>query len=492
MVTRRELLQRGLAAGGIIGVAGGPAGAALRRGQATASGRASVRENSTLRLAQILSRVRYEDLPPRAIEYAKIIIASTLASAAFGCELGSSRALRDLIKEAGGRPEATIWFDGFKAPVASVARMNAMLSDASASDDSDIRNTVHAGTTLASAGMAFSERTGASGKDLLLAMVIGYEACGRINQVIRSNGGGVPGIHASQLVAFGGAVLGAKLLGLTDQQMAEAIGIAAITMGGIAVGTDSWAREYMGANASFTGANAALAASKGFAVNEDMLATRGGYFATYGGPKADTSALTRDTSEWDILEFLAIKLVPGAHANHATAEAAVNAARQANVAIDQIARIYIARPQRNFSVDATPPKDAIEAIHSLEYFVASAVIDKDYSWIHVSDAKIHRPEVARVMALIEADPAPPAHRYPFDYGGTATIVARSGARFTSTVDAPRASAPRGIEWSDIEAKYQALMPGSRLPASRINESFQVIRAYEKVRNASELLRLLKV
>jgi 2-methylcitrate dehydratase PrpD len=43
----------------------------------------------------------------------------------------------------------------------------------------------------------------------------------------------------------------------------------------------------------------------------------------------------------------------------------------------------------------------------------------------------------------------------------------SGARYTSTVDAPRGSGPRGIEWSDVEAKYRALMPGSGLDAKQM-------------------------
>ena len=71
-------------------------------------------------------------------------------------------------------------------------------------------------------------------------MVIGYEAAGRIGDARR---GGRGGVHASQIVAFGGAVAAAKLLKLTDEQMAHALGITAITMGGISTGTDSWARD---------------------------------------------------------------------------------------------------------------------------------------------------------------------------------------------------------------------------------------------------------
>ena len=71
-----------------------------------------------------------------------------------------------------------------------------------------------------------------------------------------------------------------------------------------------------------------------------------------------------------------------------------------------------------------------------------------------------------------------------------TIVTRSGARFASTVDAPRGPAPRGIAWSDVDAKYRALMPDSKLPAQRIEQSLRVIHGFEKVKNVSELIGLL--
>jgi hypothetical protein len=41
-----------------------------------------------------------------------------------------------------------------------------MMSDAAASDDSDLRNTVHAGTPLTAVSLAVAEKTGASGIDL--------------------------------------------------------------------------------------------------------------------------------------------------------------------------------------------------------------------------------------------------------------------------------------------------------------------------------------
>src|SRR5262249_57350259 len=119
--------------------------------------------------------------------------------------------------------------------------VTAMFSDAAASDDSDLRNVAHTGTTLVATGLAIGERTGASGEDLLSAIVTGHEAAGRIGEAL---GNDRQGFHASVIVAFGGVVAAARLMKLTDEQMAQAIGITATTMGGLAIGTNSWAREY--------------------------------------------------------------------------------------------------------------------------------------------------------------------------------------------------------------------------------------------------------
>ncbi len=469
-MTRRDLLRIAFAAGGAFAFA--PAGS----------------PSLALKLAQFLNRTRYGDLPPNAIEHAKMIISSTLASAASGSRIDSARIVRELAKERGGKPEATVWFDGAKLPVDAVARVNAMLSDAAASDDSDLRNVAHTGTTLVSTGLAVGEHIGATGEDLLCAIVTGYEAAGRIGEAL---GGDRQGFHASVIVAFGGVVAAARLLKLTDEQMAHAIGIAATTMGGLAIGTNSWAREYQAGNAALCAVNAALAAGRGYTVNEDMLEAPRGFLAVFSGGKVDAEKLTRDFGkEWDIDTHMAIKLVPGAHAFHPAVEAAVNAARQSGVSSGEVAKILVSGPQIRAIGRGRPPKDLIEAIHSLHYFIASAVADKDFSWVHATAEKIHNPEAARLIGLIESDPSPPAFHYDWSWGGSVTIVTKSGARYTSTVDAPRGSGPRGIEWSDVDGKYRALLPDSKLPAKRIEEIQNMIHGFDRLKKVSELTRLL--
>src|SRR5215469_9025123 len=482
-LNRRSLLCRALT-GGMIGAA-----ASVSRRVAFAQQGAPA--PLALALARLLNRTEYARLPPKAIEHAKMILASTLASAASGFRIGSARIVRDLAKEQGGRADATLWFDGTKLPVAQAARVNAMASDAAASDDSDLRNIAHTGTCLTAVGLAIAERTGLSGADVLAAIVAGYEAAGRIGGALSERRNG---FHASVIVAFGGAVAAAKLLKLTDEQIAQAISITATTVGGLTIGTNSWAREYHAGNAALCAVNAAQAAGRGYTVNDDMVEAHGGFFEAFGGDKASMQGLTREPGQdWDIVKYLAIKLVPGAHALQATAEAAVNAARQANAPPEEIARILVSGPgSRNQTVSgsARPPRDMVEAIHSAAYFVASAVADRDFSWVHATDEKIHRPVISRLIGMVEADPAPPPVHYDWSWGGTVTIVTKSGARFTSTVDAPKGSGPRGIELSDIDAKYRALLPASGLPAKRTEEILKEIHDFDQVKRVAEFARLL--
>jgi len=497
--SRRMLLKAGIAAGGMTRMA-------FPQGGNTGGKTGGKTTTSALALARILNSISYASLPPTPVKYAKMILASTLSSAAAGANLGSVRIIRELAKEQGGKGEATVWFDGAKLPVASTGRVNAMLSDASASDDSDLRNVAHIGTCLTAMGLAVGERMNASGQETLSAMVAGYEAAGRITEALAAStpsaGGGAGaisgsvgrGFHASAIVAFGGAVAASKLLRLMDEQMAQAIGITATAVGGLSIGTNSWAREYHAGNAALTSINAALAASRGYTVNPDMLEAAGGFLAVFTGGTPDAHSLASQLklgpdADYQIARYLAVKLVPGAHALHPAVEAAVNAARESQARPEDVVQILVAGPQSGL-VAAAPPKDFIQAIHSLSYYIASAVADKDFSWVHADPAMIERPVIGRLIGLVAQDPAPSPVRYQWPWGATVTIVTRSGARFTSTVDAPKGSAPRGIEWSDIEAKYRALMPQSKLPADRISEILRTIRNFEQVKSVSELTGLL--
>jgi 2-methylcitrate dehydratase PrpD len=442
-------------------------------------------------LGAFLTRVPYADLPPQALEHAAMLISSTVASAAGGSEIASSSIIRDLARDRAGRPEASIWFDsGPKIPAADAAQVNAVMSDAAASDDSDLRNIVHAGTTLVSASLAVGERTGAGGKDILAAIVLGYEAAGRIGEAI-TPAFQARGFHGCLVAIFGGAVAAARLLQLDEAQTAQAIALSATSMGGLRAAADtSVAREYHAGLAAMLGIQAALAAQRGYQAEERILETPGGFFAVYGG--TDGSSVTRGLGDdWDIVTDMAIKLVPGGHPSHALAEAAANAARAGKVAPDDVEIITLSRPGVTALTGPIHPADLIDMAHSPAYFLAAGVADHEFSWRHATEAKITDPVIHRLIDKVQVGAPPTQQVEQYRQGATVTIRTRDGRTFSNTVFAPRGAGARGIDWADVDAKYRALVPAARLSGQLIEASLQVIHEFGQVKRASELTDLLR-
>src|SRR6185437_3083603 len=68
-------------------------------------------------LAEFFARLDYADLPAQATDHAAMLIASTFANAACGRDIASSVVIRDMARERGGNPQASLWFDaGPKLP----------------------------------------------------------------------------------------------------------------------------------------------------------------------------------------------------------------------------------------------------------------------------------------------------------------------------------------------------------------------------------------
>jgi 2-methylcitrate dehydratase PrpD len=376
-------------------------------------------------------------------------------------------------------------------PVAAAARVNAMMSDAAASDDSDLRNIVHSGTTACATTLALAEKTGASGRDVLAAIILAYEVSGRMNGAMI---GGLQkkGFHGCIVAGFAGAVAAGRLLKLSQPHMAQAIALMATSMGGLhAAANTSVAREYHAGLAAMLGMNAAQAAGMGFEAEENILEMERGFFEVYGN-KPDVAAVTRDFGKrWSILDDMGIKLVPGGHPSHSTAEAAANAARAGNVAPEQVETITISRPGFNTLTGPQFPTDLIGVAHSPAYFAAAGVADRDFTWAHAFEDKINNPVIRGLLGKVRAGAAPTENLERYKAGATVTIRTRDGRDHTSTVYAPRGAAILGIAWADVEGKYRVLAPYAKFTGDNLEKSMKVIRNFRDVKNVAELVDLLR-
>ena len=449
-------------------------------------------------LAEFFTKTTATDLPAQALDHAAMLIASTVASAAMGSGIESARIVKDMACSLGGSPRASVWFDASsngpaKLPVVYAAQVNAVMSDAAASDDSDLRTIVHCGTPLVATALAAAEHHGGSGEDVLTAIVTGYELAGRMIDAMP--GFRERGFHGSNAAIFAATGAAARLLRLDAEQMTQAIALAATSTGGLAKAADtSVAREYHAGMATMSGIQAVRAAQRGYTAEERILEMRLGFFEAFGGVDgaAGGAAATRDLgASWDIVTDMAVKLVPGGHPYHALAEAAANAAREGQIAPAEVESITVSRPGMTALTGPLHPADLIDMAHSPAYFLAAGVADRDFSWGHATPAKIADPVIHALIDKVRVGPPPTADAQRYRQGASVTIRTHAGRSFTSTVFAPRGSGMLGIAWADIDAKFRALAPLAGLRDDRIAAILAFIHDCRRAPGLASLIDLLR-
>lgn len=444
-------------------------------------------------LARFAVQTHIVDLPPLALERAEMCISSTIASVAAGIDIDSATIIRELAVEDGGAPQATVWFKNCKLPVTATAKVNALASDAAASDDSDMRSIAHIGTIISTTSIAMAEHIGASGMQVLESMAVGYEVAGRIDESL-TPGRMKNGFHGSFSTVFGGAVAVGKLLQLSEEQMTQAIAIAATSIGGMAIAADtSCAREYHAGMAASSGIQAALAAKRGFKSETSVLEAPRGFLSALGATAIED--ITKDFgASWDICTDMAIKLMPGAHPFHAVAEAAATAAIQGNVNPDDIQEIMISAAQMKDWMAPHHPTDLITAAHSVVYFVAAAIVDRGFTWKHITKEKMLDPVIALLQdkVVFDPNPTPLPDRFTHRHGGTVIITLKNGQKISNTCRASRGSGPTGVTWSEVDQKFNHLMPLSGLNAQKIELIRERVHHFRTLLSMAPLTELLAI
>ena len=232
----------------------------------------------TQEMANQIVKANYEDIPPAAIERVKRGILDDIGIGFLGYHMDTRAApFIEYAKEfGGGLPEATIIGDGTKVSCIFAAGVNAQMS--SGTDFNETGPGGHALSNIVQTGIAVGERVGASGREVITAIALGYEMNGRfsrsafpmglINGQLPKRDTSFPG-H-SRHFATTAAITASKLLGLDETQTNHAVGMAwyygPVPSAGFMV-----ERGVFNLGACDWGIQAALLAQKGFAGPEGFI-----------------------------------------------------------------------------------------------------------------------------------------------------------------------------------------------------------------------------
>jgi 2-methylcitrate dehydratase PrpD len=458
-------------------------------------------------LARFVTTASTGGVPARHFELAKMVVASTLASAARGYRIGCVQAFRALALESGGAPDATLWFNGTKVPAAVAAGVNNASSDAPGMDDTCLLLIGHFGGPSTAAALATWEQLARSGvsvpaAQVLTAIVLGYEIGSRLDLAL-TPGRMDRGFHSRVTTVQSAVVAAGLVLGLTEEQMTHAMTLATSDAGGMAIGADhaSDHRPYHAHQSAFEGTRLARLAQLGVTGRPDVMEAARGYFSAFGGQ--DISDVTNDLgARWNFIDYMAIKLIPGAHPFHVFAEAATAAVLESGADLDDVARVIISGEQLTGVqmkewIDIRHPRNLSDAAHSIVYFVAAAVADAKsggFTWEHMDAAKMADSRIARLQGLVEVDPNPlPLTNPRFVHldGGRVSIVTKSGRVFTKHVQVPSGSA-RHVQWPAVREKFRRLVGNAGMPEDHSETILRRVETFEGLASPFELTQLLRL
>ena len=211
----------------------------------------------TKELMEFVLSLRYEDLPPEAVELAKRHFLDCVGSALAEAAHPRSGILRRYFDAIGAQGDCRILGYGRRVSVENAAFANGILAHTICFDDS---GPSHPSVTVVPGLLALGEKYGFSGKEILAAQVMGYEVFQRLNAVteeaweMRKRGWHPTGFFG----AVAGAAQTSKLLGLDVETAQRALGIAATLGGGLSQNIGNMGMGLHAGNASRNGVTAAL------------------------------------------------------------------------------------------------------------------------------------------------------------------------------------------------------------------------------------------
>lgn len=342
---------------------------------------------------------------PGETDIAMLSIVDTLACAlAATCE----EAPRNLLATRSTGPDkpASVWGYGVNSSVGDAAYVNAMLAHMLDYDDGDMISRMHPSCMLVPAVMAVGEIRGSSGAALVDAYLTGYyviQAVGRVGgKAIAARGYHVTGM----IGALGATAAVARLMELTPDQTANALGIAATSASGLRANFGSDMKPYHAARGALTAIEAVELTQAGITASHDIIEAHDGFLHTLAGPEAAPlfAAEVRRLVEGGYsiaTEPPIIKLYACCHAMHACIQVLFSMRPRLIDRLDRIEAILAEAPTMAKMYLIYPePTSGLQGKFSMEAGLAVALIDGRAGVEQFTDAAILREDVRQLSRKV--------------------------------------------------------------------------------------------
>lgn len=444
-------------------------------------------DKTTETLARYVTSLRYEDLTPSAVHEAKRRIVDTFACAMGGYTSEPAGIARRLAGASTGTPSAHVLVDGRATSPEMAAFANAtMIRYLDANDSYNAAGSGHP-SDMFSALLAAAEVAGASGRELLLTTVAGYEVFGALaDQVpIRERGW-----DQGAFIAPAAAAAAGKLLGLSFERMADAIAIAVtanVPTRQTRAGELAMWKGVATAHAAKAGLFAAQLAQAGMTGPTAAFEGRHGVFEQVTGrfqlgPLGNPYAIER----------VNLKFYPSEY--HSQAPLAMAFAIREKVSAAEIEALNIQTYGVAYSeIGSEPakwdPRTRETADHSLPYLLAVALTDGRITPASFEPERYLDPALRPLMNRIKiAENKEFTGRFPAEFMSEIEVVTKSGKRWVERATYPKGHTKNPMSDADIESKFREFSTGV-LPPERGDAALQAIWRFEEAPSVTGIVDL---
>jgi 2-methylcitrate dehydratase PrpD len=436
----------------------------------------------TRALARYIVESRYENIPREVRHEA----ARALLNWA-GCAIGGShhetveRALAAL-SGFSGPPQAGVLGRSERLDILHAALINGISSHVLDFDDTHAL-AIHPSAPVLPALLAFAEWRKTSGADLVHAFVLGVEAECRVGLSVFPEHYDVGWHITGTAGVFGAAAATGKLLGLNEQQMTWALGIAATQSAGLREMFGSMCKSLHPGRAAQNGLSAALLAARNFTSSERAIeAPRG--FAHVLSTRFDPAVITDGLGERFELSSNMYKPYACGLVVHAAIDGCIQLRNEHGVEPGAIERIDLKVCPIVLELTAKArPQTGLEGKFSVYHAAAAAVIFGAASEPQFSDACVRDP---RVIALRERVTATPDDRLRKSEAHV-SIRLKDGATLSKHVEHALGMLQRPMSDADLETKFRGLTDGI-LNNRQNDELIRLCWSIDALPDAGEIVR----
>jgi len=396
----------------------------------------------------------------------------------------------------GGKPESTVLVFGNKLPCINAAFANSAMSHGLDYDDTHDEAVIHGGSVMLPVCLSLSERRGkVNGKEFIAAIAVGIDLQSRLALACT-----VPfseaGWHPTTLYGtFGAAAAAGRILGLDEEGMLNALGIAySQASGNLQALADGVLSKRLQPGFSVrAGILAALLAESGVTGARPSLEGKYGLYNVYLNGQYKPEVITSELGKNYEMVNLGFKAHSCCRLDQAFVDAALGVTLENDIKPDEVESIIAYTGQQALNIPGSPkevkqqPKSVVAAQFSLYYGIANALVRRQCIPSNYTDEAIKDPTVLAISAKVEPKLTPEFTRKGMEPAKVEVKTKRG--TFVKQVDYCKGHLMNPLTMDDIVAKVKDCVTMAARPIKQENmdKAIEMIKNLEQVDDVSQLV-----